>query len=123
MRKQKMVSPGTNNIPQWPGSLDDMIDQLLHSNALSLKLTANPLLADRAVPDRKYLYQALPPTIRRRKNVPTARCLNSTRPGWRSRYRRRQKTSFIHYSAGSEATSSQNGSGGKKTFQFPDTRA
>lgn len=28
-------------------SLDDMIDQLLHSNALSLKLTANPLLADR----------------------------------------------------------------------------
>lgn len=29
-------------------SLDDMIDQLLHSNALSLKLTANPLLADRA---------------------------------------------------------------------------
>lgn len=42
-----MVSPGTNSIPQWPGSLDDMIDQLLHSNALSLKLTANPLLADR----------------------------------------------------------------------------
>lgn len=44
-----MVSPGTNNIPQWARlSLDDMIDQLLHSNALSLKLTANPLLADRA---------------------------------------------------------------------------
>ncbi|STR40223.1 spermidine/putrescine ABC transporter [Klebsiella michiganensis] len=38
-------------------SLDDMIDQLLHSNALSLKLTANPLLADRAwYLTRKYLY-------------------------------------------------------------------
>lgn len=28
-------------------SLDETIDQLIHSNALSLKLTANPLLADR----------------------------------------------------------------------------
>lgn len=29
-------------------ALDELIDQLLHSNALSLKLTANPLVADRA---------------------------------------------------------------------------
>ncbi|PLM83819.1 spermidine/putrescine ABC transporter, partial [Klebsiella variicola] len=29
-------------------TLDELIDQLLHSNALSLKLTANPLVADRA---------------------------------------------------------------------------
>lgn len=38
-------------------SLDDMIDQLLHSNALSLKLTANPATGGQSlVPDRKYLY-------------------------------------------------------------------
>ena len=54
-------------------SLDDMIDQLLHSNALSLKLTANPLLADRAwYLTENTCTKALPPTIRKRKTCPRA---------------------------------------------------
>lgn len=56
-------------------ALDELIDQLLHSNALSLKLTANPLVADRAGISLRIPASAPSPlTIHRPKSVRTTRC-------------------------------------------------
>jgi hypothetical protein len=54
-------------------ALDELIDQLLHSNALSLKLTANPLVADRDwhLTENTCIFSADDPQA---KSVRTTRC-------------------------------------------------
>lgn len=69
-----------------------MIDQLLHSNALSLKLTANPLLADRVwyLTENTCIkaFTANDPQAKKRAH---GALFKLYRACWRSRYRRRQK--------------------------------
>jgi hypothetical protein len=96
-------------------ALDELIDQLLHSNALSLKLTANPLVADRAWHLTENTSAPSPLTIHRPKSVHTTRCSFSISPGLPTRSRQRLPISFIRCFPGSEITSSLVAAGGKQT--------
>lgn len=65
-------------------ALDELIDQLLHSNALSLKLTANPLVADRAPHlTENTCIRAFSADDPQAKSVRTTRCSFSISPACR----------------------------------------
>jgi hypothetical protein len=97
--------------------LDEMIDQLLHSNALSLKLTANPLLADRIwhLTEATCIKAFTASEPQAKKHAHGA--LFKLYQAWLAEpLSAVAKNQFHPYSAGSEITSSQNGYGRKKTF-------
>ncbi len=96
-------------------ALDELIDQLLHSNALSLKLTANPLVADRArhLTENTCIRAFSADDPQAKKSVRTTRCSFSISPGLPTRSRQRLPISFIRCFPGSEITSSLSGCGRK----------
>jgi hypothetical protein len=95
-------------------ALDELIDQLLHSNALSLKLTANPQVADRAWHlAENTCIRAFSADDPQAKSARTMRCSSSISPGLPTRSRRRLPISFIRCSPGSEITLSLSGCGRK----------
>lgn len=105
-------------------ALDELIDQLLHSNALSLKLTANPLVADRAWHlTENTCIRAFSADDPQAKSVRTTRCSFSISPGLPTRSRQRLPISFIRCFPGSEITSSLSGCGRKANAPPPETNA
>jgi hypothetical protein len=95
------------------------LTSFINSNALSLKLTANPHWRTGLVPDRKHLYQGFYRQRSAGEKTCPRRAFQLYQTWLAEPLSAAAKNQFHPCSAGSEATSSQNGCGRKKRFSFP----